>query len=345
MKTIEWKDNYAVMIDQTKLPHKLEYLTIDTYEKMAKAIREMNIRGAPAIGVAAGFGMALSALKCPDEMEKSAFLDNISKAYDILSKTRPTAVNLFWALDRIMKLIDINKSKSVSELKKLIINEASAIANEDFEINKKMADVGATLIKDGYTIVTHCNAGALATSGEYGTALGVIKRAHELGKKIFVYADETRPRLQGARLTAFELSYEKIPHKVISDNMFSYICSKGEVSCVILGADRILRSGHVINKIGTSGVAIIANYYKIPFYVVAPTSTFDLKTNVEDVIIEERSHKEVTTINGQLIVPKDTEVINPAFDITVPDLITAIICEKGIIYPPYSENIIKILER
>ncbi|MHA1230477.1 MAG: S-methyl-5-thioribose-1-phosphate isomerase [Candidatus Helarchaeota archaeon] len=343
MKTIYWEDNKAIMIDQTKLPEKLEYLTINTYEEMAKAIKNMNIRGAPAIGVAAGFGMALAALKIPNNVSIDEFMKKMSQAYDTLSKTRPTAVNLFWALDRIMKLIKENKNIEIPELKNLIINEAIQIATEDYEINKKMADIGATLIKQNYRILTHCNAGALATSGVYGTALGVIKRAHELGKNIFVYADETRPRLQGARLTAFELMQEKIPFKVITDNMFSFVCSKNEVDCVILGADRILKSGHVINKIGTSGVAIIAKHYGIPFYVVAPTSTFDLDTDVKDVIIEERDHSEVTTINGKLIVPKNTQVINPAFDITPPELVSAIVCEKGIIYPPYPENIAKIL--
>jgi len=342
MKTIYWENNRAIMIDQTKLPEKLEYLEIKNYNEMASAIKNMNIRGAPAIGVAAGFGMALAALEAPNNKDK--FLDFMRKAKDTLGSTRPTAVNLFWALDRIMKLIEKNVEKDVSELKKLILKEAIQIRQEDYEINKKMADLGVKLIRNGYKIVTHCNAGALATSGEYGTALGVIKRAHELGLNIFVYADETRPRLQGARLTAFELSYEKIPHKVITDNMFSYICSKNEVNCVIVGADRILKTGHVINKIGTSGVAIISKYYNIPFYVVAPSSTFDLRTNVNDVIIEERDHKEVTTINGKLIVPKNTEVINPAFDITPPELVSAIICEKDIIYPPYDVNIPKILK-
>jgi len=342
IRTIYWKNNKAILIDQTKLPGKLEYITIDNYKKMAKAIKVMNIRGAPAIGVAAGFGMALAALQIPDSAEQTEFLSKITEAYNILSKTRPTAVNLFWALNRIMKLIK-NNNTDILNLKKLIVDEALKIAKEDYEINKKMADIGATLVKQNYKIVTHCNAGALATSGIYGTALGVIKRAHELGKNIFVYADETRPRLQGAKLTAFELSYEGIPHKVISDNMFSYICYKKEVNCVILGADRILATGHVINKIGTSGVAIIAKHYKIPFYVVAPSSTFDLTTQIENVVIEERDHTEVTTINGKLIVPKNTDVINPAFDITPPELVSAIICEKGIIYPPYNENIVKII--
>ncbi|MBD3229535.1 MAG: S-methyl-5-thioribose-1-phosphate isomerase [Candidatus Lokiarchaeota archaeon] len=343
IKTISWKKDKAIMIDQTKLPQKFEYLKINNYKRMGKAIKEMNIRGAPAIGVAAAFGMALAALKTPADINKIDFIDHMTKAKEYLSKTRPTAVNLFWALDRIMELINNNKEETVENLKNMIINEAKSIAEDDYQINKKMADIGAKLVKKNDKIVTHCNAGALATSGIYGTALGVIKRAHELKKDIFVWAKETRPRCQGARLTAFELLEENIPHKVIADSMYSYICYKKEVDCVILGADRVLGTGHVINKIGTSGVAIISDYYNVPFYVIAPASTFDLKTSVEDVIIEERDHSEVKKINGKLITPEKSEVINPAFDITPPDLVTAIVSEKGIIYPPYETNIKKIL--
>jgi methylthioribose-1-phosphate isomerase len=345
MKTIRWEENKVIMIDQTKLPQKLEYLKIKNHKEMGKAIKEMNIRGAPAIGVAAAFGMALATLELPDNIEKETFLDHMNEARDYLSKTRPTAVNLFWALDRIISLINENKTIEVKQLKKLIVDEALKIAEEDFNINKKMSDIGAQLVEDNYRILTHCNAGALATSGVYGTALGVIKRAHELEKNIFVYADETRPRLQGARLTAFELQQEEIPFKVVSDNMYSFLCRNNKIDCVILGADRILKTGHVINKIGTSGVAIISKFYDIPFYVVAPTSTFDMKTDVEDVIIEERNHDEVLKINGKLIVPENTEVINPAFDITDPNLVAAIVCEKGIIRPPYDENIQKIVNK
>ncbi len=342
MKTITYSDGIVKMIDQTILPHKLDYITCRTYEEVARCIEVMNIRGAPAIGVAAAFGLALAAYHTETD-NINQFRKQMNAAGNRLRKTRPTAVNLFWAIDRILRLLE--HSKSVQGLKDRIVKEALNIAQEDFEINRAIGQHGAKLIKDGFTILTHCNAGELATSGEYGTALSVIKVAHEQGKKIQVYADETRPRLQGARLTAFELHENKIPVTVISDNMAGFLFYNGKIDCVVLGADRILKTGHVTNKIGTYSVAILAKFHNVPFYVAAPESTFDLETASKDVVIEERSPREVTHVGDHQITPSGVPVINPAFDITPPDLVTAIITEMGIIYPPYDENIIKTLNK
>ncbi len=339
MKTITFTDGIARILDQTVLPHKVQHIECKTYEDVARAIEVMNIRGAPAIGVAAGFGLAVAAYH-----STKANVDDFRKEMNIaakrLAKTRPTAVNLFWAIDRIMNILD--SAEDVQILKEKIIADAYAIAKEDFEINRAMGEHGASLIEDNFNILTHCNAGELATSGDYGTAIGVIKVAAEQGKKIHVYADETRPRLQGARLTAFELHQNNIPVTVITDNMAGWLLYQGKINCVIVGADRILKTGHVTNKIGTHSVAILANHYNVPFYVAAPKSTFDLKTDHKDVVIEERDRKEVTHIGSYQITPTGVPVINPAFDITPPDFVTAIITEKGILYPPYEESIKQI---
>ncbi|MHA1266246.1 MAG: S-methyl-5-thioribose-1-phosphate isomerase [Candidatus Helarchaeota archaeon] len=336
MQTITFSDGIVKILDQTLLPHKVQYIKCKTYEAVAKAIEIMNIRGAPAIGVAAGYGLAVAAYHSTEEnVEK--FKEELLQAAKRLRQTRPTAVNLFWAINRLLKILD--SAGTVQELKAKIIEEAHQIAREDFEINKAMGEQGATLIKDGFNILTHCNAGELATSGEYGTAIGVIKVAWEQGKKIHVYADETRPRLQGARLTAFELQQNKIPVTVITDNMAGWLMYQGKIDCVIVGADRILRTGHVTNKIGTHSVAILANHYHIPFYVAAPKSTFDLEKDYTEVVIEERDKREVTHIGSFQITPTGVEVINPAFDITPPEFVTAIITEKGILYPPYKKSI------
>ncbi|MFX1294510.1 MAG: S-methyl-5-thioribose-1-phosphate isomerase [Promethearchaeota archaeon] len=342
LKTIIFTDGIVKILDQTILPHKVQYIECRTHEEVARCIELMNIRGAPAIGVAAAFGLALSAYHTT-KGNIDEFKEEMMLAGDRLRKTRPTAVNLFWAIDRVLNIL--NQSGTIQILKENIINEALAIAKEDYEINKAIGQHGATLIKDGYKILTHCNAGELATSGEYGTALAVIKVAAEQGKRIQVYADETRPRLQGARLTAFELQRNNIPVTVISDNMAGWVLHNIKINCVIVGADRILRTGHVANKIGTYSVAILAKYHKISFYVAAPKSTFDLKTIQEDVIIEDRNKREVTHIGDHQITPKNVPVINPAFDITPPELVTAIITEKGIIYPPYEENIKIIIDQ
>lgn len=341
LKTISFSDGTVKILDQTSLPHKVQYIDCRTYDEVAKCIEVMNIRGAPAIGVAAAFGLGLTAYHSTTETVED-FKAEMVQAATRLRKTRPTAFNLFWAIERIMNLV--NQAGTVKELKEKILNDVLTIAREDYEINRSIGMNGAALIKDNAKILTHCNAGELATSGEYGTALAVIKVAHEQGKKIQVFADETRPRLQGARLTAFELQQNNIPVTVITDNMAGWVFSHHKIDCVIVGADRILNTGHVTNKIGTYSVAILANYHKVPFYVAAPKSTFDLKTNYKEVIIEERDKREVTHIDGHQITPINVPVINPAFDITPPELITAIITEKGIIYPPYKENIKKFFK-
>lgn len=339
--TIEWRDGYVALIDQTKLPLKLRIVKLKTPRDVATAIRCMIIRGAPAIGVAAAMGLALAAYKCRN-LKRRVALERIEKSYELLSSTRPTAVNLFWALERVMKRISSVEGEG-REIADAAVDEANLIAKEDLEINKRMARIGSTLLKDGDTILTHCNAGALATVG-YGTALGVIRGAVESGKSVRVIATETRPLLQGARLTAFELQMDEIPVTLITDNMVGYVMAKGLVDKVIVGADRILASGHVVNKIGTLSIAIIAHRFSVPFYVAAPSSTFDLKTPLDKVVIEERDGDEVRKIFGRQVAPLDVPVLNPAFDITPPELVSGIITEKGIVRPPYIKSILTIIK-
>jgi methylthioribose-1-phosphate isomerase len=338
--TIEWKNNYLLLIDQTKLPTKLSYVKCMNYVDVADAIRSLVVRGAPAIGVTAAFGLALAAINSKTNNLK-IFLRELSTAYSIIRATRPTAVNLQWALDRIMQ--KITNLGDISQIKKLILDEALLMAKEDIATNKSMGLNGAKLFSDGDTIMTHCNAGSLATVA-YGTALGVIRAVKESGKKISVIATETRPVMQGSRLTAFELQHDKIDVSLIPDTAVGYIMAKGLVKHVVVGADRILRSGHVFNKIGTYQLAVLAKTHSIPFYVVAPSSTFDLKNMPKDIVIEERSKDEVIKIGKQIVAPPDIGVINPAFDITPPKLITKIITEKGIISPPYTKSIKKLME-
>lgn len=338
--TIEWKNNYLLLIDQTKLPTKLSYVKCMNYVDVADAIKRLVVRGAPAIGVTAAFGLALAALNSKTSNLKF-FLRDLSIAYSLIRSTRPTAVNLQWALDRIMQ--KIKNLGDISQIKKVILDEALLMAKEDIDTNKSMGLNGAKLFSDGDTIMTHCNAGSLATVA-YGTALGVIRAVKESGKKISVIATETRPVMQGSRLTAFELQHEKIDVSLIPDTAVGYIMAKGLVKHVVVGADRILRTGHVFNKIGTYQLAVLAKTHSIPFYVVAPSSTFDLKSMPKDIVIEERSKDEVIKIGKKIIAPPNIGVINPAFDITPPKLITKIITEKGIVSPPYSKNIKKLME-
>jgi methylthioribose-1-phosphate isomerase len=340
LRTIEWKNNTVVMIDQTKLPNKLVFVKYKDYKDVANAIKTLVIRGAPAIGVAGAFGLALAALQSKAKT-KEKLLEDLEKARKILFETRPTAVNLAWGLERIMKVA--KEGKEISQITNTIIETAKKMAEEDIETNKKMGRRGSVLFKNNDTIMTHCNAGALATVG-YGTALGVIRATKEDGKKIKVIATETRPVMQGSRLTAFELKYDGIDVILIPDTAVGYAMSKGLVDKVIVGADRILRTGHVYNKIGTYQVAMMAKQHKIPFYVAAPLSTFDLKSNPEDVIIEQRKATEVTGIAGKKTAPDDISVINPAFDITPPGLITGIITEAGIAKPPFEESIKKLFK-
>lgn len=340
MRTIEWKEGKVFLIDQRKLPLKFEIINCSTYQEVADAIKKMKIRGAPAIGVAAAFGMVLAAYSSKAK-NYERFIKDMEEAKDCLAHTRPTAVNLFWALDRTMKSITVTTQRDVNllKLKDIILREAKNIEQEDVEINKTMGRYGSLLIKDGDNILTHCNAGALATV-DYGTALGVIRTAFEDGKKIHVYIDETRPILQGARLTAWELMQDKIPFTLITDNVAGFLMLKNKVNLVIVGADRIALNGDVVNKIGTYSLSVLARENSVPFYVTAPISTFDLSLKSgEDIPIEERDPKEVTHILGKQIAPTGVKVFNPAFDLTPNRYVEAIITEKGIIRKPYEKNI------
>jgi len=335
IKTVEWKDNSVIMIDQTKLPNNLEYVTYTDYNQVANAIRTLVVRGAPAIGVSGAFGLALAALQS-NANEKDLLIQDLKTAKKILFETRPTAVNLSWGLDKIMKIAE--QCKTVSEIRDSVIAKAREMAEDDVNINKKMGKNGAKLFQNNDTIMTHCNAGALATVG-YGTALGVIRATAESGKNIKVIATETRPIQQGSRLTAFELKHDGINVSLIPDTAVGYTMANGLVNGVVVGADRILQTGHVFNKIGTYQVATMAKQHNIPFYVAAPLSTFDLESRTEDVIIEQRKASEVTGIGDKKTAPDGIDVINPAFDMTPPELISAIITESGVAKPPFEESI------
>jgi len=342
VKPVDWRNGKVVWIDTRLLPHEEVYRESSDFERIARAIEDMEIRGAPAIGVAAALAVAATAYNFRGE-EVAELKNVLRKAIDRLKKTRPTAYNLFWALNRIERLLP-KSYNSVDELKNVVVDEALRIYREDIENNIKIGEIGAKLIDDGDTILTHCNAGALATAA-FGTALAIIRVAWYQGKRIKVIATETRPVLQGARLTVWELRKEGIPVTLITDNMVGYVMSKGLVNKVIVGADRILRTGHVINKIGTYMVALASKMHKIPFYVAAPSSTFDLKSSIDEVAIEERNPDEVRYVLGKvLITVPDVEVLNPAFDITPPDLVAGIVTEKGFIEPPFEENIAKLIE-
>jgi methylthioribose-1-phosphate isomerase len=327
MRTIEWKDGIVVTIDQTLLPSEEAWIELKSCSEVAEAIKKMKIRGAPLIGVAAAYGLALTAYHSRAG-NKEGLLKEILSSADLLRETRPTAVNLFWAIDRIL-----NKAKSavggVEDLKRVVIEEAQRIAEEDVLVNRKIGEYGSKLIEDGDTILTHCNAGRLATV-DYGTALAIVRVAWEEGKYIKVIATETRPKLQGARLTVYELVRDSIPVTLITDNMVGYVMYKGLVNKVIVGADRIVRDA-VINKIGTYSIAVLSHEHNIPFYVAAPLSTFDFSLSARDVVIEERSPDEVTNIGPVRIAPKNVDVLNPAFDVTPIEYVDAIICEIGIL--------------
>jgi len=335
LKTIEWRDNSVVMIDQTKLPKELLFITCTDYEQVANAIKTLVVRGAPAIGVSGAFGLALAALQS-NANTKEEMIDNLDKAKKILFETRPTAVNLAWALEKIMQIAI--SCKDVDEIKKTVVETAKQMAVEDVKINMTMGNNGSKLFDDNDTILTHCNAGALATVG-YGTALGVIRSAKEDGKNIKVIATETRPVQQGSRLTAFELKHDGIDVSLIPDTAVGYTLANGLVNKIIVGADRILKTGHVFNKIGTYQVATLAKQHNIPFYVAAPLSTFDLSSNPEDIVIEQREASEVTGIGQRKTAPDNINVINPAFDMTPPELISGIITEKRVIRSPFEETI------
>lgn len=339
-KTVEWVNNKVVMIDQRKLPNAEIYNEYTSHLEVAEAIKSMVIRGAPAIGIAAAMGVAVGSLeyKGSEKEEMFKFLDSVCET---LSSTRPTAVNLFWAIQRMKDVINANREKSIDTIKDILVKEANEILREDIQTCKKIGDNGSILINKDSSILTHCNAGGLATGG-YGTALGIIRNSFEKGKNIRVISSETRPFLQGARLTAWELKKDGIPVTLITDNMVGYLMGKGNISAVIVGADRIAANGDVANKIGTYSVAVLARHHNIPFYVAAPVSTIDFNcSSGEHIPIEERDVSEVTHIGDKLIAA-DVDVLNPAFDITPNGLVESIITEKGILKPPYSESIAKL---
>jgi methylthioribose-1-phosphate isomerase len=341
IQTLEWTDHGVRFIDQTKLPTEETYVNCTTHEEVADVIRTMVVRGAPAIGVAAGMGIALG-VKNSNAQNINDLRHEFDQICDIIGKTRPTAVNLFWAIRRMAEKFESLRTRPVAQIKQALIEEAQRMHAEDIAANQAMGRHGATLMPSSGGVLTHCNAGALATAG-YGTALGVIRAAIEQGKKIHVYADETRPFLQGSRLTAWELMKDGIPTTVISDNMAGAMMSQGKIGAIVVGADRIAANGDVANKIGTYTVAILAKEHGIPFYVAAPISTVDLDCPTGSQIpIEQRNAREVTHIGGKQMVPDGVEVENPAFDVTPAKYVAAIITEKGIARAPYGESLGKL---
>lgn len=343
-RTIEWRDDKVIMIDQTRLPSEEVYNEYTDFQGVAEAIRGMIIRGAPAIGVAAAMGIALGAREIIADTHVS-FFQQLSNVCDVIGRTRPTAVNLFWAIERMKRTAEAHRDKDLNSIRALLKAEAIAVEAEDLQICKAIGAHGAPLIKEGATVLTHCNAGGLATAG-YGTALGVIRAAHDAGKKIKVFADETRPWLQGARLTTWELMKDNIPVTLISDNMAAWMMQKGEIDCCVVGADRIAANGDTANKIGTYGVAVLAKEHRIPFYVAAPISTLDLSLDSGDKIpIEERPFTEVTHIKGIPIAPEGVKVRNPSFDVTPARYITAIITEKGVAHGEYLRELAALVAR
>jgi methylthioribose-1-phosphate isomerase len=337
-RTIEWRDDKVVMIDQTRLPGEEVYNEYTDFQSVAEAIRGMVIRGAPAIGVAAAMGVALGARNIVADTHES-FFRQLVDVCEVLAKTRPTAVNLFWAIERMKRVAEANRARDLAAIREILKSEAIRIEEEDLAICKAIGRSGAPLIGEGATVLTHCNAGGLATAG-YGTALGVIRAAHDAGKKIRVFADETRPWLQGARLTAWELMKDGIPVTLIADNMAGFFMKRGEIDVCVVGADRIAANGDTANKIGTYSVAVLARENNIPFYVAAPTSTFDLTLESGDEIpIEERHSREVTHLQGLPVAPEGIMVRNPAFDVTPARYISGIITEKGVVTGNYEREL------
>jgi methylthioribose-1-phosphate isomerase len=336
IETIQWTEGGVVMIDQTRLPREEIYVTCTDYQQVAEAIRSMVIRGAPAIGVAAAMGIALGMRHAKDRAEFDLICETIRA-------TRPTAVNLFWAIERMRRVYAEVAERSLPEIRERLTVEAIQIRLEDIAINECIGKNGAPLIPDGKTVLTHCNAGALATAG-FGTALGVIRAAVASGKKIDVFADETRPFLQGARLTVWELQHDHIPTTLITDNMAGHFLHSGRIGCVVVGADRIASNGDVANKIGTYSVAVLAKENNVPFYVAAPISTLDMTlASGDEIPIEQRAAKEVTHLHGIPVAPDGTNVANPAFDVTPNRYVTAIITERGVARAPYTEALHKLV--
>lgn len=341
MKALEWQGDHLLLLDQTKIPFEEKYREARSYLEVAEAIKNMEVRGAPAIGVSAAYGYVLGALKF--EGEKENFPEYMKEVLTTLQSTRPTAVNLTWALHKMeVKLREV-QNLNLEDIKEALLAEANSIAEADRRMNRLIGEFGNTIVPEKANILTHCNAGSLATV-EYGTALGVIRQAFKDGKKIHVYVDETRPFLQGARLTVWEMLQEGIPHTLITDSTAGYLMQQGKVDMVIVGADRIAANGDTANKIGTYSLAVLANEHNIPFYVAAPSTTVDLKiSSGAEIPVEEREGKEVRMFKGVRVVPEEVPVYNPSFDVTPAKYITGIITEKGIISPPYSVNLVKML--
>ena len=340
IETLRWTDKGVEMIDQTRLPHVEEYVLCRNYKEVATAIRDMIIRGAPAIGVAAAMGVALGASQASDANFEGEFAEICAA----LAATRPTAVNLFWGIERMRKLRQSLDGQPLAVVRASLVREAQIVHDEDIAINRRIGAHGAPLVPDGKTVLTHCNAGALATAG-YGTALGVIRAAVEAGKKIDVFADETRPFLQGSRLTVWELQKDGIDTTLITDNMAGHFLRSGRIGCVVVGADRIAANGDVANKIGTYGVAVLAKENGVPFYVAAPISTLDLSLDHGDKIpIEERAAEEVTAMFGHKVAPEGTKVRNPAFDVTPNRYVSGIITERGVARAPFDKTLRELVE-
>jgi methylthioribose-1-phosphate isomerase len=344
IKTVEWTDQGVRLIDQTKLPTEETYVLCTTYEEVAEAIRKMTVRGAPAIGVTAAMGIALG-LRDADGDHVAELRRRFDQICEVMGDTRPTAVNLFWAIRRMQEKFEASSELPPAQLRQALIQEAQRIYVEDLALNEALARHGAALMPASGSVLTHCNAGALATAGGYGTALGVIRAAIESGKKLHVYADETRPFLQGSRLTAWELQKDGIPTTVISDNMAGAMMAQGKIGAVVVGADRIAANGDTANKIGTYSVAVLAKEHGIPFYVAAPFSSIDLATpDGSKIPIEQRSAREVTHIGPTRIAPENIKVENPAFDVTPAKYITAIITERGVAKPPFSDSLQRLAQ-
>jgi len=338
VSTITWDNGRIKLIDQTKLPSELSYIYCSDIKCIWDAIKTLRVRGAPAIGIAGALGIVIG-IQDSRAQNFEDFEKELKEVSDYMAASRPTAVNLFWAIDRMKKTALSNRNRSISGLKELLLKTALDILEEDRKVCRKMSRIGSDLLEDGDTVLTHCNAGALATA-DYGTALGIIYKAVELGKRISVYVDETRPLLQGARLSAWELKQAKIDVTLICDNTAAVVMKQGKIKKVLIGADRIASNGDTANKIGSYTVALLAKTHKIPFYVAAPTSTLDLNIATgREIPIEERDSKEVTHLSGRSIAPEGISVYSPAFDITPSNLITAIITEEGIAYPPYEESL------
>jgi len=339
MRTVTWSKGSVKMIDQTALPTRLTFVTYTRPEQIAEAIRNMVIRGAPAIGVAAAMGVALSAVRSKSK-DRGELLKELERSASLIRSTRPTAVNLFWGIDRVLKVA--RSAKSAADVKEVVAKEVKKMEEDDIETNKRLGQIGSNLIENGDTVLTQCNAGALATVG-YGTALGVVRAAVKQKKLVKVIVPETRPALQGARLTSYELVTDGIDCTVIADTAVGHVLSIGRVDKVIVGADRITRDGYLFNKIGTYQMAVLADRHRVPFYTVAPFSSFDLSQTHEQVTIEERKFDEVVYVRGKRIVAKGVPIFNPAFDMTPPELVTAMVSDKGFIERPFEENIAKVI--